>query len=53
MDMILGLSVNLNIVSLFSAAYVVGTQWNCITETISMCTYIICLSNDCFTISFS
>ena len=28
MDMILGLSVNLNLVSLFSVTYVVGTHWN-------------------------
>ena len=38
MDMILGLSVNLNIVSLFSGTYVVGTHWNCLIEAIPMCT---------------
>ena len=46
MDMVLGLSVNLKQVSLFSVAYVVGTHWNCLIEAISMCIYIICLSND-------
>ena len=46
MDMILGLSVNLNIVSLFSVTYVVGTHWNCLIEAIPMCTYNIYLSNN-------
>ena len=39
MDMILGLSVNLNLVPLFSVMYVVGTHWNCLIEAIPMCTY--------------
>ena len=30
MNMILGLSVNLNVVSLFLVTYVVGTYWNCL-----------------------
>ena len=37
MDMILGLSVNLNIVSLFSVTYVVSTHYNCLIEAILMC----------------
>ena len=45
-DMILGLSVNLNIVSLFSVTYGVGTHWTCLVEVIPMCTYNICLSNN-------
>ena len=32
MDMILGLSVNVNIVSLFSVTYVVCTHWDCLFE---------------------
>ena len=32
MDMILGLSVNLNTVPLFSVTYVDGTHWNCLIE---------------------
>ena len=44
MDMILGLSVNLNIVSLFSVTYVVGAQWNCLVEADPMCTYNLCMS---------
>ena len=46
MDMILGLSVNLNIVSLFSVTNVAGIHWNCLIEAIPMCTYNICLSNN-------
>ena len=46
MDIILGLSVNLNIVSLFSVTYFVGTHWNCLYEAIPMCTYNICLFNN-------
>ena len=46
MDMILGLNVNLNLVSLFSVTYVVGTHWNSLYEAIPMCTYNICLSNN-------
>ena len=46
MDMILGLSVNFNIVSLFSVTYVVGTHWNCIIMAIPLCTYKISLSNN-------
>ena len=34
MDMVLGLSVNLKLVPLFSATYVVGTHWNCLIEAI-------------------
>ena len=53
MDMILGVSVNFNIVSLFSITYVVWftlkfpipmCTYN--IETIPMCTYNICLSNN-------
>ena len=36
MDMILDLSVNFNIFSLFSVTYVVGTHWNCLVEAIPM-----------------
>ena len=47
MNMILGLSANLSVVSLFSVKYVVGTYWNrfqCVPityvyEAIPMCTY--------------
>ena len=46
MDMILGLSVDLNIVSLFSVTYIVGTHRTCLIEAIPMCTYKICLSNN-------
>ena len=46
MDIILSLSVNLKLVSLFSVKYVVGTHWNCLIEAIPMCTYNICLSNN-------
>ena len=46
MDMILGFSVNFNIVSLFSVTYVVGTHWNCIIMTIPLCTYKIGFSNN-------
>ena len=28
MDMVLGLNVNLKLVSLFSVTYIVGTHWN-------------------------
>ena len=45
MDMTLGLSVNLNIGSLFSATNAVGIQWNGLKEAIPMCSYNICLSN--------
>ena len=45
MDIVLGLSVNLNIGSLFSATNAVGIQWNCLIEAIPMCFYNICLSN--------
>ena len=31
--------------SLFSVTYDVGTNWNCLYETIPMCTNIICLFN--------
>ena len=44
MDMVLGLSVNLKLVPLFSVAYDVGTHWNCLIEAIPMSTYNICLS---------
>ena len=43
MDMVLGLSVKLKLVSLFSVTYVVGAHWNCLIEAIPMCTYNICL----------
>ena len=43
-DIILGLSLNLNIVSLFSVTHVVGTHWNCLYEAIPTCTYSVCLS---------
>ena len=33
MDMILGLNVNLNIVSLFPVTYVVDTHWNCLIDS--------------------
>ena len=46
MDMVLGLSVNFKIVSLFSVTYVVGTHWNCLIVAIPMRTYNICLSNN-------
>ena len=46
MDKILGLSVNLNLVSLFSATYVVGIHCICLIEAIPMYTYNICLSNN-------
>ena len=46
MDMILGLSVNLNIVSLFSVTNVVGIHWNCLMEAVTMRTYNTCLSNN-------
>ena len=51
MDIILGLSVNLIIVSLFSVTYVVGTHLNCLIEAIPMYTYNICLSNKLFKFS--
>ena len=51
MDMILGLSVNLNTVSLFSVTYVVGSHLNCLIEAIPMYTYNICLSNKLFKFS--
>ena len=46
MDMVLGLSVNLKIVSLLSVTYVVGTHWNCLIEAIPMYIYNICLSSN-------
>ena len=36
MGMILDLSVNFNVVLLFSVTYVVGIHWNCIIEAIPM-----------------
>ena len=51
MDMILDLSVNLNIVSLFSVTCVVGTHLNCLIEAIPMYTYNKCLSNKLFKFS--
>ena len=45
MDMILGKCKS----SSFSVTYVVGTHWNCLYETIPMCTDSI---NEFFTISF-
>ena len=51
MDMILGLSVNLNIVSLFSVTYVVGTHMNCLIEAIPIYIYNIYLSDKLFKIS--
>ena len=44
MGMILGLSVNLNIVSLFSVTNAVGIHWNCLIETIPMCNEAIPMS---------
>ena len=44
MDMVLGLSVNLKMVSLFSVTYVVGTH--CLYEAIPMHIYNMCLSNN-------
>ena len=46
MYMVLGLSVNLKLVSLFSVTYAVGTHWNCVIEAIPMCIYNTCLSNN-------
>ena len=46
MDMVLGLSVDLKVVSLFPVTYVVGTHWNCLIEAIPMCIYNICLSKN-------
>ena len=46
MYMVLGLSVNLKLVSLFSVTYVVGTHWNCVIGAIPMCIYNKCLSNN-------
>ena len=46
MDIMLGLRVNLKLVSLFSVIYVVGVHWNCLIEAIPMFTFHICLSNN-------
>ena len=53
MDMVLGLSVNLKLVSLFSAAYVVGTHWNCLRGNSDVYLQYVFPIIKCFTISFS
>ena len=51
MDMVLCLSVNINLISLFSVTYVVGTHSNCQFQCVHTA-YVFPIIN-CFTISFS
>ena len=45
MNMVLGVNVNLKLVSIFSVTYIVGTHWNYLIEAIPMCNYNICVSS--------
>ena len=45
MEMILDKCKFENSLSLFSVTYVVGTHWNCLTDIIQMCIYVICSCN--------